>query len=739
MTLFRRGLWWDRIVWVGAAVATYFVVYQWRERGGQFRLYILIGWIAALLLLVGYSELRIGRKQLRRGKDAMFLGLAAFVGEETVQPDGTRVKGWTGAAAGALAFEPEGIRWVPRDESSGDPAAGEIKVAWSDLYSWRLGGVIPFIWRASGYLLLSLYGGRELVFHVHGLRSWRRAVREAMIVGPTLLVRAGAAHVAPPRHGGGTGGIPEGLDAAPVLADDVAIATPEFPVPVGTETAAGVEPVPGAAAQPVADVDYEAVIGLECHVELSTVSKMFCACATSFGAEPNTQICPVCTGQPGTLPVPNRTAIEYTLRIALSLGSQIAPHSIFHRKNYFYPDMPKNYQISQYDIPIAGGGFLEFEDANGETKRVGMTRVHMEEDTGKTTHAGSGGRIGEGQHALVDYNRAGIPLVEVVSEPEIRSPEDARAYLAELRTLLLTLGVSDVRLEEGSLRCDANVSVRPRGVTELGVKVEVKNMNSLRSVQRALAFEIGRQIEVLRAGGAIVQETRHFDESTGRTIGGRSKEYSADYRYFPDPDLVPIEPTLALVEQVRSTLPELPLRRRQRFVAEHGLSPVDARNLVADPGLADAFERAVKAYDGGGSALARWYLGELSQLGNDKGVAPHEVGVLPEDVAELQKLVDDGKITISLAKGDVLRRVVETGKRPSLVVEEDGLAQISDTSELTAMVDEVIAANAGIVEQIRGGKAGAVNALVGEVMKRTKGQANAGVVKQLFEERIAAG
>ena len=735
MTLFRRGLWWDRIVWVGAAVATYFVVYQWRERGGQFRLYILIGWVVALLLLVGYSELRIGRKQLRRGKDAMFLGLAAFVGEETVQPDGHRVKGWTGAAAGALAFEPEGIRWLPRDEAPDGSGPAEIKVAWSDVFSWRLGGVIPFIWRASGYLLLSLYGGRELVFHVHGLRSWRRAVREAMIVGPTLLVRAGAAPTAPPRHGG----IPEGLDAPPALADDAAIATPEFPVPVGTETAAGVEPTPGAVAPAVPGVDYEAVIGLECHVELSTASKMFCSCPTSFGAEPNTQICPVCTGQPGTLPVPNRTAIEYTLRIALSLGSQIAPHSIFHRKNYFYPDMPKDYQISQYDIPIASAGFLEFESANGETKRVGMTRVHMEEDTGKTTHAGEGGRIGLGQHALVDYNRAGIPLVEVVSEPEISSPEDARAYLSELRTLLLTLGVSDVRLEEGSLRCDANVSVRPRGQTELGVKVEVKNMNSLRSVQRALAFEIERQIEVLRAGGAIVQETRHFDESASRTIGGRSKEYSADYRYFPDPDLVPIEPTLALVEQVRSTLPELPLKRRQRFVTEIGLSPVDARNLVADPGLADAFERAVKAYGGAGSAIGRWYLGELSQIANEKGVAPHEAGVLPEDVAELQRLVDDGKITISLAKGDVLRRVLETGKRPSVVVEEGGLAQISDTSELAAMVDEVIAENAGIVEQIRGGKAGAVNALVGEVMKRTKGQANAGVVRQLFEERIPAG
>jgi aspartyl-tRNA(Asn)/glutamyl-tRNA(Gln) amidotransferase subunit B len=373
-----------------------------------------------------------------------------------------------------------------------------------------------------------------------------------------------------------------------------------------------------------------------------------------------------------------------------------------------------------------------------EVRRVGMTRVHMEEDTGKITHAGEGGRIGEGEHALVDYNRAGIPLVEVVSEPEITSPEEARAYLAELRTLLLSLGVSDVRMEEGSLRCDANVSVRPKGTTELGVKVEVKNMNSLRSVQRALAYEIERQIEAVRSGTPIVQETRHFDEGTGRTIGGRSKEYSADYRYFPDPDLVPLKPDRALIEKVNASLPELPIVRRRRLVAEQGLTPVDARNIVADPGLADAFEAAVKAYGGPGSHIGRWYLGELSQLANEKGTAPHEVGVSPAQVAELQKLVDDGKVSISLAKGEVLKKVVETGASPSAVVDEAGLAQISDTSELATMVDEVIAASPEIVEQIRGGKGGAVNALVGEVMKRTKGQANAQVVKQLFDDRLAS-
>jgi aspartyl-tRNA(Asn)/glutamyl-tRNA(Gln) amidotransferase subunit B len=699
-----------------AAGASVLVVNQWVTRGGQMRLYILIGWAVIMVWLIGYSELRIGRKQLRRGQDAMFLGLAAFVGEERVGTDGERSRGWTGAAAGALAFEPQGIRWVPRDPSpeSGKRTVdgpGEMTFAWSDVFSWRFGGVIPFIWRASGYLLISLYGGRELVFHIHGVRSWRRAVREAAIVGPTLLARVRA-------------------PAAPqALAPAAATVSPEFPVPLETQRQPQTPP------HAPTLVGLEAVIGLECHVELATASKMFCSCPTTFGGEPNTQICPVCTGQPGTLPVPNRRAVEHTIRIALALHSEIAPWSIFHRKNYFYPDMPKNYQISQYDIPIASGGYLEFE-RDGELKRTRMTRVHMEEDTGKTSHAGEGGRIGEGEHALVDYNRAGIPLVEIVSEPEIESPEDARAYLAELRTLLLTLGVSDVRLEEGSLRCDANVSVRPKGTTELGTKTEVKNMNSLRSVQRALAYEIERQMELVGAGKPIVQETRHFDESTGRTIGGRSKEGSADYRYFPDPDLVPLEPTESLIEEVRSGLPELPSHRRQRLVADHGLMLVDARTLVAEPGLADAFEAAQKAYGGPGASIARWYLGELSQIANEQGTQAHLVGVSPERVAELQRLVDDGKISISLAKGEVLRKVAETGRPPGEIVKEAGLAQISDQGELAAIVDSVISGNADIVERIRGGQTNAKQALVGQVMKATKGQANAQVVQQLLDDRL---
>ncbi len=705
MSLFRRKISGDRMTMVFVLLATAFVVFQYVTRGGSTRLYLLIGWGVFVVWLIAFTELRIGRKQLRRGQDAMFLGLAAFVGEETVGPDGERVRGFSGTAPGALAFEPKGIRWVPRETDDGPE---EISFGWADVYSWRFGGVIPFVWRASGYLLISLYGGRDLVFHIHGVRNWRTAVREAAIVGPTLLAREGEPPQAPPKVEG-----PPGV-------------TTEFPVP-----ADAVEP----AATPALAVEYEPVIGLECHVELSTASKMFCGCATTFGGEPNTQVCPVCTGQPGTLPVPNRKAIEHMLRIGLALGSTIEPRSVFHRKNYFYPDMPKNYQISQYDVPMCTGGELGFE-SDGEFKSARIHRVHIEEDTGKTTHAGEGGRIGEGEHALVDYNRAGIPLAEIVSEPDIATPEDARAYLAELRTLLLTLGVSDVRLEEGSLRCDANVSVRPKGSTTLGTKTEVKNMNSLRSVLRALAFEIERPLGMVARGEEIVQETRHFDESTGRTIGGRSKEGSADYRYFSDPDLVPLAPTDAMVEEVRSSLPELPSKRRQRFVTDLGLAPADARTLVSDPGVAEAFEEAIRAYAGTGAPIARWYLGELAQLANERGVSAHEVGVSPGAVAELQRLVDDGKISISLAKGDVLRQVVETGKAPAEVVEAGGMDQISDSGELERVVGEVIEANPEIVEQIQGGKTSAVQALVGQVMRATKGQANPQVVQELLAARF---
>jgi aspartyl-tRNA(Asn)/glutamyl-tRNA(Gln) amidotransferase subunit B len=701
VTLFRRKIWGDRGTWVFVLLATVAVVDAWIMRhNAPWRTYVLIAWVIVVLWLLGYTELRIGRKQIRRGRDAMFLGLAAFVGEERVDASGERTRVWTGTAAGALAFEPEGVRWVPKFP---DEEPGEISMAWPDIYSWRIGGVLPFLGRASGYLMFTLYGGRELVFAIYGVRNWRRAVREAAIVGPTLRPVAEAA-------------------AAPATAVDPATEAVYSPAPE--------QP-------PAPEVEYEAVIGLECHVELATVSKMFCACPTTFGTAPNTQVCPVCTGQPGTLPVPNKKAIEYTLRIGMALGGNIPPSSLFHRKNYFYPDMPKNYQISQYDVPMVVGGVLEY-DVDGETRRCRIHRVHLEEDTGKIRHGGEGGRIGDAEHSLIDYNRAGIPLVEIVSEADLRSPEEAPAYLAELRTLLLTLGVSDVRLEEGSLRCDANISIRPKGTEEYGTKVEVKNMNSLRSVQRALSYEIERQTEELEAGRTLVQETRHFDESTGRTIGGRTKEYSADYRYFPDPDLVPIAPQPSWLDEIRSHVPELPTHRRRRFVADYELREEDARTLVADPRLADAFEDAVRAYGGSGKAIARWYNEDLAQLANERGVAPQDVGVSPSHVAQLQRLVDEQKVTISIAKGEVLKRVADTGEDPRAIVESAGLTQIADEGELGGHVDAVIAANPDAVEKIRGGKTGTIGFLVGEVMKRTGGKANAGVVKQLIDERLNA-
>src|SRR5947208_5901882 len=339
------------------------------------------------------------------------------------------------------------------------------------------------------------------------------------------------------------------------------------------------------------EADFETVIGLECHVELSTATKMFCGCVNEFGAPPNTHTCPVCLGHPGSLPVPNRAAIEGTIKIGLALGSEIAPRALFHRKNYFYPDMPKNFQISQYDLPLCAGGHLDIE-VNGETRRIGMTRVHLEEDTGKTTHAGTTGPIAEAEYALVDYNRAGVPLVEVVSEPDIRSAEEARAYLTELRALLEALGVSDVRMEEGSLRCDCNISTRPAGHPEYGVKVEIKNLNSIRSLYNAVRYEEERQRKALQGGEALVQETRHWDENKGVTSTLRSKEYAFDYRYFPEPDLPPVEPSAQWIEEIRASLPELPQARRARYEERYALKPAVARQLAA-PGWWGFFDEAV--------------------------------------------------------------------------------------------------------------------------------------------------
>ncbi|MGH2683684.1 MAG: Asp-tRNA(Asn)/Glu-tRNA(Gln) amidotransferase subunit GatB [Actinomycetota bacterium] len=480
--------------------------------------------------------------------------------------------------------------------------------------------------------------------------------------------------------------------------------------------------------------DYETVIGLECHVELSTETKMFCGCRNEFGAEPNTLVCPVCLGHPGTLPVPNRRAIDYTMKIALALGCEIAPRSLFHRKNYFYPDMPKNYQISQYDLPIGVGGHLEV-DVEGDVRRVGITRVHLEEDTGKTVHVGETGRIAEAEYALEDYNRAGVPLVEVVSEPDIRSPEEAVTYLRELRALLEALGVSDVRMEEGSLRCDANISVRPAGSPEYGVKAEIKNMNSIRSVERALRFEDDRQRRALTTGEALVQETRHWDEDKGVTLPLRSKEYAFDYRYFPEPDLAPLEPDGAWIDHLRDELPELPASRRRRFAEQHGLDASHARLVASSKEWADFFEEAV-ALAADPRAAANWMIGDLAGLLNEARVPLSESRVQPRHVADIVRLISQGTIGTPQAK-QVLAEAFASGKPVEQIVEEKGLAQISDQAALGTVIDEVVAENPGPVEQFRAGKEGVVGFLVGQVMKKTGGAANPQEAQRLLRERLS--
>jgi aspartyl-tRNA(Asn)/glutamyl-tRNA(Gln) amidotransferase subunit B len=723
LDLHRRKLWGDRFTWLLVAVATGVIVSQYLTKRGVFQRYLLYTWGGIVIVLL-LTELRVGRRHPRPSPRALYAGWAKYVGEERTE-DGERRSGWTGAASGVLEFVPFGIHWSARPRQ---PGPEEIVIGWPELHGWRMHGVVPLVWRASGYLTLTVSDGRELVFHVQGLRRWRKALREAAIVGPTFVRPDWLPDEAAPE-------LPYLLadaiqSAGPALEMPAAIPRPPAPEPAREQPAIEPEAEP----EPVRPPEYEPVIGLECHVELSTASKVFCGCPTTFGAAPNTQVCPVCTGQPGTLPVINEKAVEYAVRIAVALNCRIAPESIFHRKNYFYPDMPKNYQISQYDIPLATDGFLAFE-VDGRARRVGIHRVHLEEDTGKTSHAGGTGRIAEAEYTRVDYNRAGVPLVEIVSEPEIRNPEEARTYLAELRALLESLGVSDVRMEQGSLRCDANVSVRPAGSDQLGTKAEVKNMNSMRLVQRALEFEIERQMDLLREGKAVVQETRHFDEDTGRTSSLRTKEYEFDYRYFPDPDLVPLAPDPAWIEQIRASLPERPADRRRRFVDELGLTPVDAHTLTASAGLADAFEAALRAYGKDAKPIANWYTGGLAEAANERGVEPHRVGVTPEHVAELQLLVDSGDTSVTLAK-QALKQMIESGKSAREVIAESGLVQIDDLDSLAPIVDEVMAANPDVVEKIRGGKETAVNQLVGQVMQRTRGQARAPTVIELIKQRL---
>jgi aspartyl-tRNA(Asn)/glutamyl-tRNA(Gln) amidotransferase subunit B len=477
--------------------------------------------------------------------------------------------------------------------------------------------------------------------------------------------------------------------------------------------------------------DWETVIGLECHIELNTRTKMFCGCRNEFGAEPNTLTCPVCLGLPGSLPVPNREAIARIVKIGLALGSEIAPRSLFHRKNYFYPDMPKNYQISQYDLPACVGGRLDVELADGAAAAVGITRVHMEEDTGKTTHGSTTGRIHDATHALVDYNRAGVPLVECVSEPDMRSPAEAAAYLRQLRALLASLDVSDVRMEEGSLRCDANVSVRPGGADQLGVKVEIKNMNSIRSLERALTFEAERQIAALDAGQPLIQETRHWDEDAGATKTMRSKEEAFDYRYFPEPDVPALEPQDAWVREIRSTLPELPRAREARYASELGLKPEVARVLVADRSAAVLFEDAV-ALGAEPTAAANWITQDLAGLANETG----EGKVTARHVKDLVALVADGTIGGAGAKR-ALEEAFETGDPIEDIVERRGLRQVSDEGELGAVIDRVIQEHPDAAAKVRAGNDGVVAFLVGQVMKASGGSANPSLARELLRRRLS--
>jgi aspartyl-tRNA(Asn)/glutamyl-tRNA(Gln) amidotransferase subunit B len=479
--------------------------------------------------------------------------------------------------------------------------------------------------------------------------------------------------------------------------------------------------------------EFESVIGLECHVELSTRTKMFCGCRNEFGAPPNSNVCPVCLGLPGSLPVPNEAAIASIVRIGLALNCAIANDSLFHRKNYFYPDMPKDFQISQYDLPVCVGGWMEIE-VDGARRRIGITRVHMEEDTGKTTHAGATGRIGQADYALVDYNRAGVPLVEIVSEPDLRTPEEARAYLTELRATLEALDVSDVRMEEGSLRCDANISTRRAGETDLGTKVEVKNLNSVRSLERALRHEEERQRRALGRGEPLIQETRHFDEERGTTHTLRSKEEAFDYRYFPEPDLPPLAPDRAWVEELRAGLPELPAARRERYVTL-GLKPEQARILAGSRATASFFEETL-ALGADPSAAANWVTQDLAGLANAAKVELADAKVTPAHVAELIGLVDDGTISSTGAK-QVLEDAFETGEPATAIVERRGLRRVTDAAALEAWVDEAIAENPGPVEQYRSGKEGALNAVLGAVMKRSGGAADPTAVRELLEQRLS--
>jgi aspartyl-tRNA(Asn)/glutamyl-tRNA(Gln) amidotransferase subunit B len=475
---------------------------------------------------------------------------------------------------------------------------------------------------------------------------------------------------------------------------------------------------------------YQAVIGLEFHVHLATRTKMFCSCRVTYGEEPNTHTCPVCLGHPGALPVTNEKAVDLGVMAGLALNCEVAPRAIFARKNYFYPDLPKGYQISQFDAPICTNGHLDVPTPEG-TVRVGITRVHLEEDAAKNIHVGESGRMHGSVGSLVDYNRGGTPLIEIVTEPDIPSPEAARATANHLRAILQAIGVSEADMEKGQLRCDANVSIRnPDG--SFGTKTELKNMNSFRFVERGLARELERQRQILESGGRVEQATMHYDPETDEVHELRSKEYAHDYRYFPEPDLLPLELTAAWISQVKSRLPELPEERRARFVEQYGLSEYDAGVLTADNELASFYEEVAAEADP--KQAANWTTGELQARLNEVGINVSESKLTPGHLAELIGLVETGTVSRSAARG-VLATVFDTGDSPSAVVEREGLASVG-SDELSGVVDEVIAANPSEAERVRAGDNKVVGFLVGQVMRATRGNADGGRVRQLLAERL---
>jgi len=472
---------------------------------------------------------------------------------------------------------------------------------------------------------------------------------------------------------------------------------------------------------------YEAVIGLEVHAQMLTATKIFCGCSTKFGSEPNSQTCQICIGMPGVLPVLNKKALEFAIKTGLATNCRISPYSRFARKNYFYPDLPKGYQISQYELPICEGGHLEIV-VDGEVKKIGITRIHMEEDAGKNIHEG-------GVYSFVDLNRTGVPLMEIVSEPDIRSPKEAAEYMKKLRSILRYLGVCDGNMEEGSLRCDANVSVRPVGQKEFGTRAEVKNINSFRFVEKALEYEIKRQVKIVEEGGRIIQETRLWDSTAGVTQSMRSKEEAHDYRYFPDPDLVPIVASQEWINEIKATLPELPDAKRERFVSQYGLPEYDADLLTSEKNIGAWFEDAVKA-GGQSKAVSNWMMGDMIKLLNEENKSIEDCPLKPEQLAGMLKLMDNGTISGKIAK-TVFEEMYRNGKDADTVVKEKGLVQISDEGAIEKAIDEVLAKSQKEIERYKAGDEKLIGFFVGQAMKLTKGKANPQMLNEMLKKKLS--